>query len=505
MLGYLISPIAQIQDIDGKPISGAQLFVYLADTTTAAPTFSDFEGHRNTFPVVADLLGNCTIIADSANTYDLEIRNPDGTLLMGKKNLSVSFAGEDGRQTFSPGFGIGFSTVGNTTEINVDTDLIATQEDLNEKQDRLTPGANISIDDNRISVTGRKEVLAQYPIRVKRGTNNVKFYLDQAFIDEISSASVAAGVDLMIVDDPELGKVISVDTDGTVEGNKNFIAGQGTSIHGNYNIVSGIDNSSNGDSNDISGARNKVTSGNRNRVSGYHNSVQGYSNDVSGGDNTVNASSSVCSGLSNIVEGTGNVVGGYANRVTGNHSLAVGQGISLEEDHNAAVGKWNETGVDALFAVGMGTDDAHRADAFRVMKDGKIFVTNDGNMEQLKPGVHNYDVTPVDTTVTTVSTNTPIIDLGVAGVLGYYFDNQAQFRICYWHENDTPVSFNIFYNEGGYGFGNLAANTPQSLPTSFMNSNGLHNTVRWEVNGVFHVVDIYVDLYDNKVYTVKQV
>lgn len=504
MLGYLISPIAQIQDIDGKPISGAQLFVYLADTTTAAPTFYDFEGHRNTFPVVADLLGNCTIIADSANTYDLEIRNPDGTLLMGKKNLSVSFAGEDGRQTFSPGFGIGFSTVGNTTEINVDTDLIATQEDLTGKQDRLTPGANISIADNRISVTGRKEVLAQYPIRLNRSTNNVKFYLDQDFIDEVSSASVSAGVDLMITDDPELGKVISVDTDGTVEGNKNFIAGQGTSIHGNYNIVTGVDNSNTGDSNDISGARNTVTSGNRNRVSGYHNSVQGYSNDVSGEDNTVNASSIACSGRSNIVDGTGNVVGGYANRVTGNHCLAVGEGLSAVEDHNTAVGKYN-TGVDALFAVGMGTGTENRADAFRVMKDGKIFVTYNGTMEQLKPGVHNYSVTPLDTRVSTVSTNTPIIDLGVSGVLGYYFDSQAQFRICYWHENDTPVSFHIFYNEGGYGFANLAANTPQSLPTSFMNSNGLHNTVRWEVNGVFHVVDIYVDLYDNKVYTVTQV
>lgn len=341
MLGYLISPIAQIQDIDGKPISGAQLFVYLADTTTAAPTFYDFEGHRNTFPVVADLLGNCTIIADSANTYDLEIRNPDGTLLMGKKNLSVSFAGEDGRQTFSPGFGIGFSTVGNTTEINVDTDLIATQEDLNGKQDRLTPGANISIADNRISVTGRKEVIAQYPIRMNRGTDTVKFYLDQDFIDNISDANVVAGTDIKIEADQDGNKVVSIDTDGVATGEGNFIAGKGTSITGDYNTVSG-------------------------------------------GDNTVNGSSCSCSGLGNSVDGTGAVCGGYNNNIEGNHALAVGEGLLIQNNHNSAVGKWN-TGVDALFAVGMGTDSTHRADAFRVDPDGKVFVTYNGQMVQVVP------------------------------------------------------------------------------------------------------------------------
>lgn len=384
MLGYLISPIAQIQDIDGKPISGAQLFVYLADTTTAAPTFYDFEGHRNTFPVVADLLGNCTIIADSANTYDLEIRNPDGTLLMGKKNLSVSFAGEDGRQTFSPGFGIGFSTVGNTTEINVDTDLIATQEDLNGKQDRLTPGANISIADNRISVTGRKEVIAQYPIRMNRGTDTVKFYLDQDFIDNISDANVVAGTDIKIEADQDGNKVVSIDTDGVATGEGNFIAGKGTSITGDYNTVSGVDNTAKGNSNSVTGALNSVDTGNRNNVSGYHNSVNGYSNTVSGADNTVNGSSCSCSGLGNSVDGTGAVCGGYNNNIEGNHALAVGEGLRIQNDHNSAVGKWN-TGVDALFAVGMGTDSNNRADAFRVDPDGKVFVTYNGQLVQVVP------------------------------------------------------------------------------------------------------------------------
>lgn len=388
MLAYLISPIAQIQDIDGKPISGAQLFVYLADTTTAAPTFYDFEGHRNTFPVVADLLGNCTIIADSANTYDLEIRNPDGTLLMGKKNLSVSFAGEDGRQTFSPGFGIGFSTVGNTTEINVDTDLIATQEDLTEKQDKLTAGTDLKIDEN---------------------------------------------------------SVVSVDTDGTVVGTGNFIAGQGTSINGNENIVAGLNNTVTGSSNSAFGAGNSVeNSGSRNHVSGLRNKVKGYSNTVSGGDNTVDSSNSACSGLNNTVSGTGNVVGGYNNNVTGNNSLAVGDGLAASNQDNSVVGKFN-TGANALFAVGCGTNADNRKDALRVDPDGAIFYNYGGNMVRLAPAgalpQEHADVPNDGTTVVikTISTASDSFDIE-----GVYDTDEHVYKIKIRNLNTVSRSFTVY-------------------------------------------------------------
>lgn len=387
MLGYLISPIAQIQDIDGKPISGAQLYVYLADTTNAAPTFSDFEGHRNTFPAVADLLGNCTIIADSANTYDLEIRNPDGTLLMGKKNLSVSSAGSDGGQTFSPGFGIGFSTVGNTTEINVDTDLIATQEDLNDKQDKLTAGVDLKIDENN---------------------------------------------------------VVSIDTDGTVVGTGNFIAGKGTSINGDYNIVAGLNNAANGSSNSASGAGNSIESGARNHVSGLRNNVKGYSNTVSGTDNTVDSSSSSCSGLNNTVSGTGNVVGGYNNTVSGNNSLVVGEGLVSANQDNSVVGKFN-TGVNALFAVGCGTDADNRKDALRVDPDGSIYYTYNGNMVRLIPAgslsQYHADVPNDGTTVVVKSITASSDSFDIEGV---YDTTDHVYKINIRNRNTVSRGFTVY-------------------------------------------------------------
>lgn len=152
-LGYLISPIVQIVDNNGKPVVGAKIYVYNANTTVLVDTYNDFESHLNTNPVLTDTLGNCTIIADTSKAYDIIVNDENDVLLFGKKNITIA-SGIDPSSAlaFEGGEGIIVERTGNTVTISVDTDLIATQDDLATKQDKIYAGNNIVINDNTVSL-----------------------------------------------------------------------------------------------------------------------------------------------------------------------------------------------------------------------------------------------------------------------------------------------------------------------------------------------------------------
>lgn len=87
-LGYLIDPFQEVVDYNGLPIVGARIYVYKADTSIPVETYSDFLGHRNDWPVIADTLGNATVIAPYDQLYDIVIKNAQGELVMSKKRVS---------------------------------------------------------------------------------------------------------------------------------------------------------------------------------------------------------------------------------------------------------------------------------------------------------------------------------------------------------------------------------------------------------------------------------
>lgn len=99
MTSYLLDPFIQVNDNNGLTVPGAKVYVYNADTTVPAVTYCDFEGHLNTNPVVADSLGNVTVIAEEGEKYDVVINYPDDTLLMSKKGVVAGISG-DGPEPF---------------------------------------------------------------------------------------------------------------------------------------------------------------------------------------------------------------------------------------------------------------------------------------------------------------------------------------------------------------------------------------------------------------------
>lgn len=195
MLGYLVEPFIQIQNVNGTPISGAKIYVYNADTSDLSNTYNDFEGHFNTNPVITDELGNATIIADDGIEYDITVHDADDLLLFTKKHVSIDKTSASGGTTqIIPGYGITVSRVGHTFTVSVDTDLIATKDDLADKQDKLTPGDNISIsDENVISVVRRRELLTTYPLRVNHSNTSVRLYIDNDYFKTKQPTSTQGG------------------------------------------------------------------------------------------------------------------------------------------------------------------------------------------------------------------------------------------------------------------------------------------------------------------------
>lgn len=317
VLGYLISPVVQIVDNNGKPIVGAKIYVYKAGTTNTVNTYRDFSNHYNTTPVLTDTLGNCTIIASDDMIYDIVVKDNRNNLLMSKDNLTVSSGiNPDINLRFNEGYGIIIRKNGNTVTIAVDTDLIATKDDLAEKQDKLTAGDNIDITNNNIiNVVNRKTLYTQWPLKVDRGNSMVKLYLDQDFVDN-SDAEILPGADLNSYTDASGRQVIGVDTTSTATGDYNFYAGYNNTINGDYNAVFGYVGSINGDGNFIAGQSDNSISGYGNAVFGTRNTItnNGTYNLIQGIENNVNhGSNNLIVGSLNETNGHGCVIGGSYN------------------------------------------------------------------------------------------------------------------------------------------------------------------------------------------------
>jgi len=316
VLGYLISPVVQIVDNHGKPIVGAKIYVYKAGTTNTVNTYRDFSNHYNTTPVLTNTLGNCTIIASDDMVYDIVVKDNRNNLLMSKDNLTVSSGvNPDINLRFREGYGIIIRKNGNTVTIAIDTDVVATKDDLATKQDKLTAGDNIEItNDNTVNVVNRKTLYTQWPLKVDRGSSMVKLYLDQDFVD--NNADILPGADLTTYNDASGRQVIGVDTTSTATGDYNFYAGHNNTINGNYNAVFGYAGSINGDGNFIAGQSDNSISGYGNAVFGTRNTItnNGTYNIIHGSQNNVNhGSNNLVVGTMNETNGHGCIIGGGSN------------------------------------------------------------------------------------------------------------------------------------------------------------------------------------------------
>lgn len=102
-LGYLISPALQIENLDGKPLTGGTIRVYRHGTTIPYITWKDFTGDRNPADVVLDAKGMAVILAEAGGLYDVYCWDRNGFFQWSRLNVPVGSGGTGDAITSSDG------------------------------------------------------------------------------------------------------------------------------------------------------------------------------------------------------------------------------------------------------------------------------------------------------------------------------------------------------------------------------------------------------------------
>lgn len=100
-LGYLISPVIQIEDINGKPLVGGFVRVYVHGTTIPYITHKNFDGDLNPAEVVLDNKGMCVLLAESENLYDVYCEDRNRVEQWSRVNVGVCGGGSGGGSSSS--------------------------------------------------------------------------------------------------------------------------------------------------------------------------------------------------------------------------------------------------------------------------------------------------------------------------------------------------------------------------------------------------------------------
>lgn len=88
-LGYLISPVIQTEDTNGKPLTGGWINVFKHGTQIPAVTYKDFHGDMNPNDIVLDHKGMCIILVDEEGMYDVYCYDRNGVEQWSRLNLGV--------------------------------------------------------------------------------------------------------------------------------------------------------------------------------------------------------------------------------------------------------------------------------------------------------------------------------------------------------------------------------------------------------------------------------
>ena len=86
--------------------------------------------------------------------------------------------------------------------------------------------------------------------------------------------------------------------------------------------------------------------------------------------------SSFITGINGEASGRASFVSGVDSNATGEASSALGKGTIASSSGGLSCGRYNNGGNDYLFAVGNGTDDSNRSNAFAVTENGNTLISN---------------------------------------------------------------------------------------------------------------------------------
>lgn len=168
-LGYLISPALQLEDINGKPLTGGWLNVYLHGTLNHAFTYKDYSAHLNPNDIALNDKGMAVIIASDSTTYDVYCYDRNGVEQWSRLNVCTIGSGSGGGgggEEYYAGYGI---LIDGANVISIDQSTV---------QGKLTTGGGVEIvnneiglkvDNSTIMINVDGELEANFPQQVNAG------------------------------------------------------------------------------------------------------------------------------------------------------------------------------------------------------------------------------------------------------------------------------------------------------------------------------------------------
>ena len=273
--GYLLAPSFQFVNIDGRPLVGGHIEVFIHATDTKYITKADFDGTDNPFKVPLNSKGMAVIIASGDFSYDVFCYDRFG----------------------SP----------------------------------FWSGSNVAIDNSSgLVIDG-----AELPMRVVGGkiTNN--------------------GVGLACTG-----------TNAWAEGDNTTASGNHSHSEGSRTIASGANSHA-------EGCETK-SEGEHSHAEGFMTKAGSYGHAEGAGTESSNIASHA-EGQDTTASGQASHAEGRSSEASGNYSHASGRGTRATNEGSHAVGRWNDDG-DAFFVVGDGTNNNQRHDAFKIDRNGEMWL-----------------------------------------------------------------------------------------------------------------------------------
>ena len=92
-LGYILDPLFQIENTNGKPVVGGHIEVYEAGTNVKYITYQNFDFTQNPFKIPLGLDGRAVVLGDCDLSYDVYIYDSFNNLIVSRLNVAAGDAG----------------------------------------------------------------------------------------------------------------------------------------------------------------------------------------------------------------------------------------------------------------------------------------------------------------------------------------------------------------------------------------------------------------------------
>ena len=158
---YLLGPTFQIENTEGRPLTGGWMEVYIHGTRNKYYCASDFDGTLHPFKIQLDSLGSNVVLASPVHSYDIYVYNKFGSLVMSRYNV-IPTTGEgtyigDIVEIDSPDNTVNVSSDGGTNWHISIKDTVDTLELLQNEVATAVTSINDRIDNIDIALGNKKD------------------------------------------------------------------------------------------------------------------------------------------------------------------------------------------------------------------------------------------------------------------------------------------------------------------------------------------------------------